>query len=155
MSTREGGPARGLVRMGGGARGPATRRQTGLWKQPWAGELGSGVADVNPSHGRTGRVASGLPLWLSSEESSCNAGESGYSGLIPGSGRSPEGGNGNPFQYSSLENALAGHSPWGRRETPECCSSVSCPGPAYRHETPIQPSAPALPPETHSRQIRE
>ena len=27
-------------------------------------------------------------------------------GLIPGSGRSPVGGNGNPLQYSSLENPL-------------------------------------------------
>ena len=27
-------------------------------------------------------------------------------GLIPGSGRSPGGGNGNPFQYSYLENPL-------------------------------------------------
>ena len=28
------------------------------------------------------------------------------SGLIPGSGRSPEGGHVNPFQYSCLENVL-------------------------------------------------
>ena len=27
-------------------------------------------------------------------------------GLIPGSGRSPEEGNGNPLQYSCLENAM-------------------------------------------------
>ena len=27
-------------------------------------------------------------------------------GLIPGSGRSPGGGNGNPLQYSSLENLM-------------------------------------------------
>ena len=40
------------------------------------------------------------------------------SGLIPGSGRSPEVGNGNPLQYSCLKNgqrSLAGHSSWGRR----------------------------------------
>ena len=29
-------------------------------------------------------------------------------GLIPGSGRSPGGGNGNPFQYSCLENLMDG-----------------------------------------------
>ena len=39
-------------------------------------------------------------------------------GLIPGSRRSPEEGNGYPLQYSCLENphgqrSLAGHSPWG------------------------------------------
>ena len=36
-----------------------------------------------------------------SKESGCNAGDP---DLIPGSGRSPEGGNGNPLQYSRLEN---------------------------------------------------
>ena len=41
------------------------------------------------------------------------------SGLIPGSGRSPGGGHGNPLQYSCLENFmrnLAGYSPWGCKE---------------------------------------
>ena len=44
-----------------------------------------------------------------------NAGDA---GLIPGSGRSPEGGNGNPLQYSCLERrrSLAGYSPWGHKE---------------------------------------
>ena len=43
-------------------------------------------------------------------------------GLIPGSGRSPGEGNGNPLQYSCLENSLnreacqATHSPWGYKE---------------------------------------
>ena len=31
----------------------------------------------------------GLPLWLSGKESTCNAEDTGYSGSIPGSGRSP------------------------------------------------------------------
>ena len=35
-----------------------------------------------------------------------NAGDTGDLGLIPGSGRSPEAGNGNPLQYSSLENPM-------------------------------------------------
>ena len=44
------------------------------------------------------------------------------SGLIPRSGRSPEGGHGNPLQYSSLGNLmdkrrLAGCSPRGRTES--------------------------------------
>ena len=46
-----------------------------------------------------------LPLWLSSKESACNAGDTGDTGLIPGSGRSPGGGNGNPLQYSCLGNS--------------------------------------------------
>ena len=33
-----------------------------------------------------------------------NAEDAGDTGLIPGLGRSPGGGNGNPFQYSCLEN---------------------------------------------------
>ena len=40
-----------------------------------------------------------LPWWLG-KESACNAGDS---GLIPGSGRSPGEGNGNPVQYSCLK----------------------------------------------------
>ena len=41
-------------------------------------------------------------------------------GLIPGLGRSPRGGHGNPLQHSCLENPLgqrnlAGYSPWGRK----------------------------------------
>ena len=35
-----------------------------------------------------------------------NARDPGNAGLIPGSGRSPGEGNGNPFQYSCLENAM-------------------------------------------------
>ena len=34
------------------------------------------------------------------------AGDAGHSGLIPGLGRSPGVGNGNPFQYSCLENPM-------------------------------------------------
>ena len=44
------------------------------------------------------------------------------SGSIPGSGRSPGEGNGNPLQYSRLENSmdggsLAGNNPRGRKES--------------------------------------
>ena len=44
-----------------------------------------------------------LPRWLSSKESVCNSRAAGDVGLIPESGRSPGGGNGNPLQYSCLE----------------------------------------------------
>ena len=42
-------------------------------------------------------------------------------GSIPGSGRSPGGGNGNPLQYSCLENPMDreaswAYSPWGCKE---------------------------------------
>ena len=35
-----------------------------------------------------------------------NAGDTGDAGSIPGSGRSPEGGHGNPLEYSRLENPM-------------------------------------------------
>ena len=44
------------------------------------------------------------PWWLSGKETACNAGDTGDAGLIPGSRRSPGEGNGNPLQYSCLEN---------------------------------------------------
>ena len=52
------------------------------------------------------------------KESACSAGDL---GSIPGSGRSPGEGNGNPLQYSCLEYSmdrrLAGYSPWGHKES--------------------------------------
>ena len=48
----------------------------------------------------------GLPRWLSVKESPVNAGDSGDAGSIPALGRSPEGGNGNPLQYSCLEYSM-------------------------------------------------
>ena len=53
------------------------------------------------------------------KESACGAGDL---GLIPGSGRSPGGGHGNPLQYPCLQNPMdrgawqATVSPWGLKE---------------------------------------
>ena len=45
--------------------------------------------------------------WLSSKESACNTGDSGDVGSMPGGeGMPPEGGHGNPPQYSCLENSM-------------------------------------------------
>ena len=46
----------------------------------------------------------GLPWWLSSKESCKRL--AGDTGSIPGSGRSSREGNGNPLQYSCLENLM-------------------------------------------------
>ena len=52
-----------------------------------------------------------------------NAKDTGDTGSIPGSRRSPGGRHGNPLQYSCLENSmdrgdcLMGYSPWGRQES--------------------------------------
>ena len=45
----------------------------------------------------------GFPGGSDGKESACNAGNP---SLIPGSGRSPGGENGNPLQYSCLENPM-------------------------------------------------
>ena len=64
----------------------------------------------------------GFPCGSAGKESICNAGASEDVGLIPGLGRSPGGGLGNPLQYSCLENlcgqgSLAGYSPQGCKES--------------------------------------
>ena len=61
----------------------------------------------------------GFPGGSDGKESTRNVGNL---GSIPGSGRSPGGGHGNPLQCSCLENPhgqrnLADYSPWGRKES--------------------------------------
>ena len=52
----------------------------------------------------------GFPSGSDGKEPACNAGDS---GSIPGSGRSPGGGNGNPLEYSCLENPVDRGDWWG------------------------------------------
>ena len=61
----------------------------------------------------------GFPGGSDGKESACNMEDL---SLIPGLGRFPRGGHGNPLQYSCLENPrgqrnLAGYSPWGHKES--------------------------------------
>ena len=61
----------------------------------------------------------GFPDESDSKEFVCNVGDL---TSIPGLGRFPGGGHGNPLQYSCLENPhgqrnLVGYSPWGRKES--------------------------------------
>ena len=51
----------------------------------------------------------GFPGGSEGKASACNAGDPGY---IPGSGRSPGKGNGNPLQYSCLENSTDREAWW-------------------------------------------
>ena len=48
----------------------------------------------------------GFPGGASGKNLPANAGDIKDTGSIPGSGRSPEGGHGNPLQYSCLENPM-------------------------------------------------
>ena len=55
----------------------------------------------------------GFPNGLVDKESACNAGDTGdVGGLIPGLGRSPGDGHGNPLQYSCLENPMDKEAWW-------------------------------------------
>ena len=49
------------------------------------------------------QLCSGFPGGLDGKESACNAGDP---CSVPGSGRSPGEGNGNPFQYPCLEKPM-------------------------------------------------
>jgi len=51
-------------------------------------------------------ILAGLPWWLRGKKSACNAGDVGDTGSIPGSGRSPGGGLGNPLQCFCWENPI-------------------------------------------------
>ena len=45
-------------------------------------------------------------MMLAVEDPPANAGDIRHTGSVPGSGRSPGEGNGNPLQYSCLENPM-------------------------------------------------
>ena len=53
-----------------------------------------------------GHNRGGLPGGSVVKNLPANAGDMGDAGSIPGSGRSPGGGNGNPLQYSCLEHPM-------------------------------------------------
>ena len=60
-----------------------------------------------------------VPGGSDSKQFACNVGDL---GLIPGLGRRPGRGHGNPLQSSCLENprgqrSLVGYSPWGHKES--------------------------------------
>ena len=53
-----------------------------------------------------------LPRWLSGKESACSARDTAVASSIPGPGRSTGRGNGNPLQYSCLDNSIDRGSWW-------------------------------------------
>ena len=70
-------------------------------------------------HFRHHRNSKGFSSSTQLQESTCNARDH---GSIPGLGRSPRGGHGNPHQYSCLENPhgqknLMDYSPWNCKES--------------------------------------
>ena len=63
---------------------------------------------IMPRKLRYSLMVLGVPsqVALMVKKSVCNAGDARDTGLIPGSGKAPGEGNGNPFQYSCLENSM-------------------------------------------------
>ena len=64
----------------------------------------------------------GSPGGSDGKESACDTGDAGAVDLIPGSGRSPEGGNGNPTPVFLLgkshgQRSLVSYSSWGHKES--------------------------------------
>ena len=73
-------------------------------EQTYGHRLGSeGEAGMNGESNMEAYIIMGFPGGSDSKASACNAGDQ---GLIPGPGRSPGEGNGNPIQYSCLENSM-------------------------------------------------
>ena len=66
-------------------------------------------ARQDTSHWHFRELPLGFPGGSDSQESVCNVGDP---GLIPGLGRSPREGNGNPHWYSCLENPMEGGAWW-------------------------------------------
>ena len=84
--------------------GPALLRNPG---NSFSGYLGRGNRlgehPINPCYTC---IREGFPGSSVGKESACNAWDTGDSGSIPESGRSPGGGHGNPLQYSCLKNLM-------------------------------------------------
>ena len=66
-----------------------------------------------PLHGAgTSYIPVGFANGSAGKESTCDAGDTGGAGLIPGWGRSSGGGSGNPLQYSCLGNPMDRGARW-------------------------------------------
>ena len=66
---------------------------------------GGGLREPLGSQKLVGSIVPASLVAQTAKTSACNAGDQ---GLIPGSGRSPGEGNGNPLQYPCLENSMDG-----------------------------------------------
>ena len=64
------------------------------------------VFEIHEVITRRHRRQQGFPDGSADKKSACNEGDTGDTSLIPGSGRSPEEGNGHPLQCSCLGNCM-------------------------------------------------
>ena len=87
----------------------------GLWKdQAMIRNLAFSVPPHILQREKRGNGVDDHPAVLVVKNPPANSGDTRDSGLIPGSGRSPGEGNGNPLQYSCLENSMdrGAQQPW-------------------------------------------
>ena len=89
----------------------------------WLNSVMHGITLTMDSHPEEhGVCLKSFQVALVVKNAPAHAGDTRNKGSIPGSERSRGEGNGNPLQYSCLENpmgrgaCLAGYSPWGRKE---------------------------------------
>ena len=79
-------------------------RDRGAW---WAAVYGVAQSRTRLKQlSSSSTLCKGASRWLSHKESACNAGDTGDVGLVHAGERSPGGENGNPLQYSCLENPM-------------------------------------------------
>ena len=76
----------------------------GQWNLVGYGPWGHKESDMT-EHTHTHTEREGFPSGANSKEPPANAGDVRDAGLTPSSGGFPEGGHGNPLQYSCLENS--------------------------------------------------
>ena len=88
---------------------PLTCQLTNQVGLPWGLSGFPGGSDGKVSVCNAGDLGGWGAVRLSGKESACSAGDA---GSIPGSGRSPGEGNGNPLQYSCLENPMDKEAWW-------------------------------------------
>ena len=83
--------------------GPTPQGLKGCWTRSQRGDLWPPL--LSPCPPGPLRVTGASQVALVVKNPPANAGDTKRLGSIPGSGRSPGGGHGNPFQYSCLENS--------------------------------------------------
>ena len=91
----------------------ATHSSIPAWRIPWTEKLGGLQSTGRKESDTTERLhfhldtsLGGFPGGVSGRNPPANAGDKRDMGLIPGFGRSPGEGNGNPLQDSCLENSV-------------------------------------------------
>ena len=85
------------------------KKTCAFYTNTWICVYGTALDPLKPSLISLGRILWGFPGSSVGKESACKAGDL---GLIPGLGRSPGEGNGNPLRYSCLENSMARRAWW-------------------------------------------